>query len=109
MSIFRLHGREINSIFQLMGYKENDITNSIAWVLSKCEAMLEIFIKNICEIDKIDFENLDICVQEYDKDSGITDIEIKDDRNLYLIIEAKRGWILPRKEQLLKYSKEKLL
>lgn len=105
MSIFRLHGREINSIFQLMGYKENDITNSIAWVLSKCEAMLEIFIKNICEIDKIDFENLDICVQEYDKDSGITDIEIKDDRNLYLIIEAKRGWILPSKEQLLKYSK----
>jgi len=105
VSIFRLHGREINSIFQLMGYKENDITNSIAWVLSKCGAMLEIFIKNICEIDKIDFENLDICVQEYDKDSGITDIEIKDDRNLYLIIEAKRGWILPRKEQLLKYSK----
>lgn len=104
MSSFRLHGREISSVFQLMGYKENDISHSTAWVLSKCEVMLKLFIKSICGIDNFKHDNVDICVQEYDKGSGITDIEIKDGKDFFIIVEAKRGWVLPGKEQLSKYS-----
>lgn len=79
MPSFKLHGREIKSIFQLMGYKENDISHSTAWVLSKCQALLNRFIKDVCGSDSFDPSEVEICVQEYDKDSGITDIEIKDD------------------------------
>lgn len=104
MSTFRLHGREINSVFQLMGYKENDISHSTAWVLSKCEPMLKIFLKDVLGTDKLDFSEVEICVQEYEQDSGITDIEIKDGKEFFVIIEAKRGWVLPSKGQLLKYS-----
>lgn len=87
-----------------MGYKENDISHSTAWVLSKCGAMLEIFIKDVCGVIGFKKENVDICLQEYDKGSGITDIEIKDDKEFFIIVEAKRGWTLPSKGQLLKYA-----
>jgi hypothetical protein len=105
LTSFKLHGKEISSIFQLMGYKENDISHSTAWVLGKSRAMLKVFIKDICNLDNFDPNDVEICVQEYDKESGITDIEIKDNKEFYIIVEAKRGWILPYKEQLLKYSK----
>lgn len=87
-----------------MGYKENDISYSTAWVLGKCQAMLKIFIKDICDLDNFEQNDVEILVQEYDKGSGITDIEIKDDKGFFIIIEAKRGWELPSKNQLLKYS-----
>lgn len=105
MPSFKLHGREINSIFQLMGYKENDISHSTAWVLGKCRAMLKILIKDVCGLESFDYDAVEICVQEYDKGSGITDIEIREDKEFYIIIEAKRGWILPLKDQLIKYSR----
>lgn len=104
MSNFKFHGREISSIFQLMGYKENDISHSTAWVLSKCSVMLEHFINDILGLTNLDHDNVEICVQEYDKESGITDIEIRDAKEFFIIIEAKRGWMLPSREQLLKYS-----
>lgn len=104
MSSFKLHGREISSVFQLMGYKENDISHSTAWVLSKCSAMLKILIKDVCGVVTFKQEDIEICVQEYDRESGITDIEIKDNKEFHIIIEAKRGWMLPSKDQLLKYS-----
>lgn len=87
-----------------MGYKENDISHSTAWVLSKCGAMLETFVKDVCGVVGFKRENVEICVQEYHKGSGITDIEIKDDKEFFIIVEAKRGWELPPKEQLLKYA-----
>ncbi len=33
--------------------------------------------------------------QEFEKDKGITDLEITDNQKFYIIIEAKRGWVLP--------------
>lgn len=60
---FKLHGREINSIFQLMGYKENDISHSTAWVLSKCGAMLETFVKDVCGVVGFTRDNVEKCVQ----------------------------------------------
>lgn len=41
MAILESHGREIHSIFQLLGDKENDITLSISWVLAKCPEFLK--------------------------------------------------------------------
>ena len=67
MPSFKLHGREISSIFQLMGYKENDISHSTAWVLGKCRDMFKILIKDVCGLDSFDSDSVKICVQEYDK------------------------------------------
>ena len=42
--------------------------------------------------------------QEFEKDKGITDLEITDNQKFYIIIEAKRGWVRPGESQLRLYS-----
>ena len=54
MSVFNLHGNEISSVFQLMGYKENDISKSTAWMFRECNAMLEVFISDV--LGNVNFE-----------------------------------------------------
>ena len=103
MSTLKADGAEVTSIFQLIGNKENDITKSIAWALLKCPVLLK---KVICYLfdEDIDVSDVQLIYQSYDSDTGITDLEITDDNRFYLIIEAKRGWILPGTDQLTKYS-----
>ena len=107
MALLKLHGREIDNFFELMGIKENDITLSLSWVLSRCPEFLSRVIKSICRVKKNDCDDVEITCQEFEKNKGFTDIEIKDDKNFHIIIEAKRGWKLPDDEQLNKYSKRK--
>jgi hypothetical protein len=97
------HNRSVDTVFDLIGDLENDITKSIAWVFTKCPLFLENIIKSLIAID-VNANDIVIRYQEYEKDKGITDIEITDNRKFYIIIEAKRGWILPGEEQLKLYS-----
>lgn len=106
MSELVAYGAEVSSIFQLIGNLENDITKSIAWALARCPEFLKLVIKEVMSID-INPENVRIKYQEFEKDKGITDLEITDDSSFYIIIEAKRGWILPGAEQLKLYSKRR--
>ena len=97
------YGSEVTSVFQLIGNLEDDITKSIAWALCNCPVFLESIIKEILEI-KIDPSKVRIKYQDSEKEKGRTDLELTDDESFYIIIEAKRGWILPGKEQLTMYS-----
>lgn len=106
MSELVAYGTEVSSIFQLIGSLENDITKSIAWALARCPEFLKLVIKEVMPID-INQENVRIKYQEFEKDKGITDLEITDDSSFYIIIEAKRGWILPGAEQLKLYYKRR--
>lgn len=106
MSELVAYGAEVSSIFQLIGNLENDITKSIAWALARCPEFLKLVIKEVMSID-INPEHARIKYQEFEKDKGITDLEITDDSSFYIIIEAKRGWILPGAEQLKLYSKRR--
>ena len=106
MSELTFYSKSVTNIFQMLGTGENDITKSIAWALYKCPVFMKNTIKYLLNID-IDTENLRIMYQEYEKDNGITDLEITDDDLFYIIIEAKLGWILPGNEQLSLYTKRK--
>jgi hypothetical protein len=98
-----LHNRPLASIFNLLGQKENDVTYSIGWALSKSPHFLRNFLHTAMQTrESCDATRLVIALQEYQKDSGITDVEIRDGR-FHVIIEAKRGWNLPSEEQLRKY------
>lgn len=107
MTFLRLYGREVTSFFQLMGTSENDITISLAWVLSNCPVLLNSVVRSICHVRKVDFNNVEIACQEYESNKGFTDIEIRDDNSFHIIIEAKRGWNLPGKAQITKYAKRR--
>lgn len=106
MSELVAYENKVSSIFQLIGNLENDITKSIAWALACCPEFLKSVIKEVISID-INVENVRIKYQEFEKEKGITDLEITDDSSFYIIVEAKRGWILPGAEQLTLYSKRR--
>lgn len=103
MSELISYGKSVDNIFALFGNKENDITMSLCWVMKKCPE----FLKNIMyEVtgEIVDSDTVTIKNQSYDTIKGITDIEVSDGKLVHVIFEAKRGWALPSKEQLTKYS-----
>ncbi|MBI5227170.1 PD-(D/E)XK nuclease family protein [Candidatus Micrarchaeota archaeon] len=101
MTTLYLHNKEIESVFELLGTKENDITFSLGWSLKQINPFLKKFIREVSN-SEMDVGKFDILLQEYGVDRGYTDIELLSEE-LFCIIEAKRGWNLPTKEQLNKY------
>jgi hypothetical protein len=102
MASLFLHGQPIDSVFELLGNQENDITYSIGWTLAKSDAFLRVFLKRFFP-NPPDIKNAKILLQEFKRDSGITDIEIQGD-DFHVIVEAKRGWTLPNEAQLSLYT-----
>ncbi|MBC9785528.1 hypothetical protein H1S01_13555 [Heliobacterium chlorum] len=103
MANLYLHNREVNSVFQLLGDHENDISYSVAWGLSQCPAFLREFLFNVIQWQG-PVNEVEIRMQQHEHDKGFTDIEIVLQGHFHLIIEAKRGWNLPTTAQLQKYS-----
>lgn len=99
-----IHSEKINSIFQLLGKKEDDISFSVGYAFSKCNPFLNIFLKRLNLGIPIDLDRIKIRLQEYEKKKGFTDFELIQEGDFHLIIEAKRGWVFPTKEQLSKYE-----
>lgn len=97
------YNEKVETIFDLIGDRENDITKSIAWAFAKCPRLLERVIDKLIHVN-VDADDVVIRYQEFEKDRGITDLEITDNRKFYIIIEAKRGWVLPGEPQLKLYS-----
>jgi hypothetical protein len=103
MTNIYLHNRPLGSVFELLGVKENHITYSIGWALSNCPAFLNALVKEVVPIAK-DTLIKEIRLQEYESNTGITDIEIIGS-SIHIIIEAKRGLSLPSYAQLTWYAK----
>ena len=103
MATLESYGREVHSVFQLLGDKENDISLSMSWALAKCPEFLKAVVQHICGLVP-DTDAVTVMNQKYDADTGITDIEVSDYKNFHIIFEAKRGWLLPGADQLTKYS-----
>lgn len=98
-----LRKRLVPTVFSLLGDKENHISYSIAWGLSQSPHFLKLFIRNLTN-KAIDVDRITINLQEQESNSGITDIEIKLEGQIHLIIEAKKGWNIPRLKQLQRYA-----
>lgn len=100
------HSHEVTNVFSLMGKLENDITKSIAWVMANNTMLVSEILEQIYpKIAKsIQMDHLRIEYQKYSSGKGYTDLELIDlDNNIHIIIEAKRGWLLPLKDQLEQY------
>ncbi|HKZ69441.1 MAG TPA: hypothetical protein VJL59_07355 [Anaerolineales bacterium] len=103
MTDLLLHHRRITTIFDLLGDKENDITFSTGWALAKSEVFLENLVGSVFPTAR-SRETTTIYLQEHAEDGGYTDIEIETN-SAHIIIEAKRGWDLPRRTQLNRYAR----
>src|SRR5687767_14294962 len=94
----RLHGQLVETVFDLLGKKENDITYSVGWALANCSTFCELILAEIFTGEAIGAVQA-IKLQQFGADRGFTDIEILTERT-HVIVEAKRGWMLPGTDQL---------
>ena len=99
---------EIRSVFQLLGTHENDISKALSWVLKECPVVLSLLLEEKCGV-VVESDSVVINYQAFEmqgKKRTFTDIEITNNESVAVIIEAKRGWILPEADQLDNYSKK---
>lgn len=101
MTELRFRRRVVSSVFQLLGERENDMTASLGWALSRCPQLLAGFLRAIDP--QFDPDDATIQLQEFLPGGGITDIEIWSPERFHFIVEAKRGWALPTLGQLQRY------
>jgi hypothetical protein len=97
-----LHGREIRTVFDLLGSAENDLTYSLGWALARSKRLAGSLLKDVF-VGADPGELVAVRLQEFVRGGGFTDIELESER-LGLIIEAKRGWNLPGEDQLSQYA-----
>ena len=103
MADLTLHSRRVETVFDLLGDKEDDITYSVGWGLAQSETLARTILREVYGASADEGELTAVRLQEADKDTGRTDIELETDL-LRLVVEAKRGWTLPLRSQLQQYA-----
>lgn len=99
----RLHGSSIDTVFDLLGRNENDMTFALGWGLSRSGAILRRFVERVAPDAGLE-PPVVVELQEHDRaDGGYTDIELVS-ADLHVIVEAKRGWDPPSDAQLRRYE-----
>ena len=98
------YDQEVSTIFDLFGSKENDMTFSLGWALSRSKVFLRLLLTDVCGSVPSHLPQAIIKLQTGRGMDGITDIEIEAGSELVLVIEAKKGPQLPTARQLAKYA-----
>ena len=91
--------RDVDAVFDLLGDDENDLTAAFGFVLARSHRLR----RGVLEALSLPHHEPTIVRLETPDRLGRTDLEVENDRSL-LIIEAKKGWNLPHKEQLERYA-----
>jgi hypothetical protein len=94
-------GREVRTVFDLLGRRENDLTYALGWGLANAPELARAVLKDVYGTNV--GEPLTVALQEAGEDRGFTDIELQAER-AHLVVEAKRGWVLPTDAQLGRYA-----
>jgi hypothetical protein len=97
----RLYTKIVNTVFDLLGATEDDVTYSLGWALAQSNALATAVTKEFCGAQA--GGPTAIRLQESIPGAGRTDIELEVDR-VHVVLEAKRGWQLPSDEQLKQYT-----
>ena len=91
-----------SNVFELMGKDENSATYALGWALERSPKFAARLVKEIAG-RTIDVSDLRIALQKHGDDRGFTDVEVRCDKALHAIVEAKHGFELPGVEQLSRY------
>ena len=98
----QLHGRAIESIFELLGSDENSMTYALGWCMAQVTTLMGTV---AVELDaEAPGPETTVLLQEHDSRTGITDVEVRDPGKIAWIFEAKAGFDPPSVEQLTKYA-----
>jgi hypothetical protein len=98
-----VYGHQVSNFFELLGEYENALTLAVGWTLCQSPHLLGELLNEVFD-RKVDARQTIIRLQGYQRNHGYTDIEIDVSNAGCAIIEAKRGWVLPSRRQLVKYA-----
>ena len=104
MPLLTVRQEQPETLLDLLGYDEDSITLAIAWALAHSPRFLREFLAHTVQWRRR-VPPLEIRVQDYEQGRGITDLELVAQGEFHLIVEAKRGWVLPGRAQLSKYAR----
>lgn len=94
-----LYGRDVSSVFDLLGTKENGLTAALAYTLASSPALLALIQHRL-----LPHAQGQAMIQLEVRDKfGRTDLQI-DTGDQLAVVEAKKGWLLPGSFQLQKYA-----
>jgi hypothetical protein len=103
MSALTLHNQVIDTVFDLLGQSENDLTCALGWTLARAPQFLTQLGKTLGLTNSFS-DRVKIRLQEYALGQGVTDIEIDDPGLCHIILEAKQGFAIPSNKQLVRYA-----
>lgn len=100
MKLFR-YGRSVETIFDLLGTKEDDMTYALGYVLSRSSEFAETIVGEFGSSLRPSRDGV-VRLQQVN-DAGRTDVELVVPGTFAAVFEAKRGTELPSEAQLLRY------
>ena len=103
MTQLMVHGQKVDTVFELLGNNENAMTYSLGWALAK-SGFFSSALAQMLEVVNGFSNSMHIRLQDHAQEKGYTDIELIDPGEHHIIIEAKRGFTVPGKDQLEKYA-----
>ena len=97
------YGGSVESVFDLLGYRENDLTAALGDVLARCPRLYAKLVARLSHQLGVDLGGEPELALETPDDAGRTDLEIRLPNSL-LVCEAKRDWLMPEAAQLRRYA-----
>ena len=97
-----MHGRPLDSLFELVGGDENAMTAALGWCLAHVPGLLSQVAAELgCPVPG---DTAVVSLQKHRVAGGFTDIEVEDAGVAAWIIEAKQGFEAPQLAQLENYA-----
>lgn len=94
------HGKSMTSVFSLLGSNENDLTAALGWTLRSSPKLVAALTASLNPAPQAATTAIDLEVSD---EHGRTDLELHGADHV-VVIEAKRGWLLPTDTQLAAYA-----
>jgi hypothetical protein len=95
------YGRDITTVFDLLGTHEPALTAALGWTMARSSTLMGALLTKLGLDASTDARDLAMQLESADA-LGRTDIEVFTP-TAHVIIEAKQGWIVPGEMQLLAY------
>lgn len=96
------YGREMSSVFDLLGTHEPALTAALGWTMGRSPALMAGVLERLGLGSTPGTGDFVVHLESADK-AGRTDIEVSTS-TAHVIIEAKQGWIVPGEVQLSAYA-----
>jgi hypothetical protein len=98
------YGRPVPTVFDLLGSKEDDMTYSLGFVVSRSPEFAKRLVERVAGSPIPDLRDGIVRLQTVAREHGRTDVEIRVGASFFGIFEAKRGPHLPTRGQLALYA-----